>query len=303
MNLRAVDLNLLTILDALLDEAHVSRAAERVGLSQPAASNALERCRHLFKDRLLERVPGGMQLTPRAQALRGPIKSVLKDVAELLGRPEIDLASLSQTVRVLMADHPAVMLARDLGNRLASQAPGLDLVIHPWQGAQQALDGLARGEIDLAVSVFPPLDEAFRRTKLFREHYRVAMRSQHPAAKRFDLESWLSYPHILVSGRGETRGALDDALAALGLARRVGVVVPSFLMAEALLEGSDLIAMLPSRCLRPRGPETLLTFDPPIPVDGFELHLAWHRRRDEDIAVQYVAKLIQEVMSPTFGQL
>lgn len=298
MNLRAVDLNLLTILDALLDEAHVSRAAERVGLSQPAASNALERCRYLFKDRLLERAPGGMQLTPKAQALRGPVKQILKGVADLLGPPEVDIATLSQTVRVLMADHPAVMLARDLHQQMASQAPGLSLVIQPWQGAQRALDGLARGEIDLAVSVFPPLDEAFRRKELLREHYLVAMRIGHPAAQHFDLESWLSHPHVLVSGRGETRGALDDVLSAQGLTRRVGVVVPSFLMAEALLGESDLIAMLPSRCLSPRAAERLLTFTPPLPVEGFALHLAWHRRRDDDAAVQYVARLIEAVMKP-----
>lgn len=298
MNLRAVDLNLLTVLDALLEEQHVSRAASHIGLSQPAASNALERCRHLFKDKLLERGPGGMQLTPKAQALRAPLKQVLASVAAMVGPAQAALATLSQTVRVLMADHPAIVVARDLHRRLSASAPGIDLVILPWHGAAAALAALARGEVDLAVSVFPAVAPAFRRKQLLREHYVVAMRKKHPAARGFDLERWLRYPHVLVSGRGDTHGALDDALAAQGRSRRVGVVVPSFLMALALLEGdSNLIAMLPSRCLPADASKTLALFEPPIAVEGFPLHLAWHSRRDGDLAVQHVARMIEAALS------
>ncbi|MDW3685186.1 LysR substrate-binding domain-containing protein [Cupriavidus sp. CV2] len=297
MNLRAIDLNLLTVLDALLDEAHVSRAAQRVGLSQPAASSALERCRHLFKDRLLERAPGGMQLTPKAQALRAPLKLALASVAAVIGAPEVDLASLSQTVRVRMADHPAVLVARQLHRQLAASAPGLNLVLQPWQGADAALDALARGDSDLAVSVFPAPGSDFRRRPLLREHYVVAMRRGHPASRDFTLARWLDYPHVLVSGRGDIQGPLDDALAGLGLARRVGMVVPSFMMVPPLLADSDLIAMLPSRCLPEDPAQALATFAPPVAVEGFSLHLAWHVRRDDDVAVRHVAGLIEGLLA------
>ncbi len=297
MNLRSVDLNLLVVLDALLDEAHVSRAAERIGLSQPAMSSALERCRHLFGDRLLERGAGGMVLTPKAQALAGPVKEVLAGMVALLGKDEPDLASIRQTVRVVMADHPAVVIAPALHRRLAQTAPGLTIAVMPWHGAAAALDGLGRSSIDLAVSVFPSVDADFTRRELLQERYRVAMRRDHPAAGAFDLERWLAHPHVLVSGRGDTRGPLDEALARIGRARHVGMVVPSFIMVPPLLAETDMIGLLPSRCLPERVRGEIVAFEPPISVEGFPLHSAWHKRRAGDPAVQHVARLIEELVA------
>lgn len=297
MNLRSVDLNLLVVLDALLDEAHVSRAATRVGLSQPAASAALDRCRHLFGDPLLERGRGLMRLTPRAEALRLPLKAILAETSTLLDPVDTDLRSLRQTVRLVAADHPASLLAGPLHRRLAETAPGIDLVIQPWHGAQAALDALARGQTDLATSVFPKVDPSFRRHELLFETYRVVMRRGHPAASAFDLDAWLSYPHVLVSGRGDTRGALDEALEALGRRRRVAVVLPIFMMVPPLLLASDLIAMMPGRCLPPDPDGDFAVFRPPVAVDGFPLHLAWHVRRDRDPGVQHVAALVRQVFA------
>ena len=128
-------------------------------------------------------------------------------------------------------------------------APGVDLVIQPWHGADAAWSALVDGTSDIAVSVFPPAEDDLHREELLSEHYVVAMRVGHPAASAFDLESWLSYPHVLVSGRGDTRTPLDAELAHRGLTRRVGLVVPNFQMVPTLLAGSDMIAMLPSRVL------------------------------------------------------
>lgn len=296
MNLRSIDLNLLVVLDALLDEAHVSRAADRIGLSQPAASSALERCRHLFGDRLLERGAGGMVLTPKAQALAGPVKDVLAAMAALLEPREPNLATLRQTIRLVMADHPAVVIAPALQAELARSAPGITLAIMPWHGAAAALDGLGRGSIDLAVSVFPATEADFTRKELLRESYLAVMREDHPAGASFDLDAWLSCRHVLVSGRGETRGALDEALARIGRARQIGIVVPSFTMVPPLLAGSDLIALLPSRCLPESSRADLIAIEPPIPVEGFPLHLAWHRRRNGDPGVRHAAALVEALI-------
>lgn len=297
MNLRSVDLNLLVVLDALLDEAHVSRAANRLGLSQPATSSALERCRQLLGDPLLERGKGMMRRTPKAQSLRVPIKNLLAEVTAVLDPPVADLASLCQTVRIVMADYPAVVIVAALYQELAQSAPGIDLVVRPWHGGpSDALDGLAKGTIDLAASVFPKIDVSFRRYELLQEHYVVMMRKDHPAAAGFDLEKWLAFPHVLVSGRGHTRGDLDDELVAHGKDRRVGIVVPSFLMVPPLLAKSDLIAMIPSLCVPKNAGEGFVVFEPPIPIDGFTLHLAWHVRRDQDPAVQHVAKIIRRLL-------
>jgi DNA-binding transcriptional LysR family regulator len=121
------------------------------------------------------------------------------------------------------------------------------------------------------------------------------MRHGHPAAEAFDLDRWLAYPHVVVSGRGATVTPLDATLAARGLARRVGVVVPSFLMVPPLLAGSDLIALLPTRCIPPGA--ALTVRPPPIAVDGFRLDLAWHDRRGGDPVVMHVV----EIMIAAFG--
>jgi DNA-binding transcriptional LysR family regulator len=294
MNLRSLDLNLLVVLDALLDEAHVSRAADRVGLSQPAASAALQRCRHLFGDELLERGRGTMRLTPKARALRGPLKSLLADVVDLVDPPEVPLSEIRQTLRISMADYPAVLVIAPMQQQLQHTAPGIDLVIQPWHGAEAARRQLMEGTSDLAVSVFPPAEDDLHREELLVEHYVVAMRTGHPAANSFNLDTWLGYPHILVSGRGDTRTPLDAELAGRGLTRRVGLVVPNFQIVPSLLRGSDMIAMLPSRVVATEG--QLISFPPPIPVPGFPLHLAWHRRRANDTAVRHVAGIITSLL-------
>lgn len=294
MNLRALDLNLLVILDALLDEAHVSRAADRLGLSQPAASAALQRCRHVFRDELLERGRGTMYLTAKAQALRAPLKSLLSGVAELVDPPQVPLAQTRQTLRITTADYPALIVIAPLQQELARAAPGIDLVIQPWHGADAARAALVDGSTDLAISVLPPAEDDLHREELLTEHYLAAMRIGHPAADGFDLEAWLAYPHILVSGRGDTRTPIDAELANRGLSRRAGLVVPSFQMVPALLRGSDMIALLPSRVLAEFA--GLASFPPPLPTPGFTLHLAWHRRRAKDHALQYVAGILVRLL-------
>lgn len=294
MNLRSLDLNLLVILDALLDEAHVSRAAGRLGLSQPATSAALQRCRHLFRDDLLARGRGTMYLTPKAEALRGPLKSLLAGVTTLVAPPEVALADIRQTVRITMADYPALLVIPPLQQQLQRSAPGIDLVIQPWIGGNAARAALMDGATDLAISFLPMVDDGLHREELFVEHYLVAMRAGHPAASRFDLETWLAYPHVLVSGRGDTRTPTDDELTKRGLVRRVGVVVPSFQMVPRLLLGSNMIASLPSRILA--DVVGLASFEPPIPVEGFPMHLAWHRRREKDVGLRHVADILGELL-------
>lgn len=293
MNLRALDLNLLVVLQAVLEEGHVTRAARRLALSQPATSSALERCRHVFRDPLIERVGATMRLTPKGQSLRAPLAQALQAVREVVDARPADLSRLKQTVRIATADQPGVLLLAQLLPQLARTAPLVDLVVLPWRGAAEALQRLESGEADLAVSVFPVLGPQFRRTELLQERYVVAMRAGHPAARRFSLQKWLAFPHVLVSGQGDTRGPLDEALAEQGLVRRVGAVVPTFLMVEPLLQACDLIAMLPERCLSPAGRSGLAVFEPPLAVPGFALHLATHARKDGDAAVQHVAALVQ----------
>lgn len=297
MNLRAIDLNLLVVLDALLDEAHVSRAAERLNLSQPAVSSALQRCRDLFDDPLLERGRGMMQRTQKAETLRAPLKSLLAGVHDLVDPPEVPLTEIRQTIRIVAADSLAALLAGPLLSDLRTSAPGLDIVFQPWRGAQPAELALFDGDADLAISVFERDVEGLERRQILFETYVVAMRRDHPAAHSFDLERWLEWPHVVVSGRGEARTPLDRNLEAKGRTRRVGLVVPFFHVVPELLVKTDLIATVPSSTVSTELKTALAVFDPPLPVPGFPLHLAWHSRRNGDPALQHVADVVSKLVS------
>lgn len=235
-----------------------------------------------------------MYLTPKAKALRASLKSLLAGVTDLVDPPEVPLAEIRQKLSITTADYPALLIIPPLQRELQRSAPGIDLVILPWHGADAARTALADGGTDLAISMLPPAEDDLHREELFVEHYLVAMRAGHPGAKAFDLDTWLAYPHILVSGRGDTRTPIDDELASRGLSRRIGLVVPTFQMVPGLVLGSDMIALLPSRVLPDF--EGLVSFPPPVPVSGFPLHLAWHRRRAKDAALQHVAGVLSRVL-------
>jgi DNA-binding transcriptional LysR family regulator len=287
MNLRTVDLNLLVILDVLLNEQHVGRAAERIGLSQPATSAALQRCRHLFRDQLLERSRGHMRPTPKAESLRQPIKELLAAAAHIIAPPAVPIGEIKATLRLKMADLSALLVLEPLLADLARTAPGIDIVLQPWAGADDARRALRDGSTDLAVSVFDVDDEDLCCQPASEEAYVVAMQKDHPAAQDFTLDAWLAYPHIVVSGRGEARTALDNELRARGLGRRIGVVVPTFGMVVPLLRCTQMIGMVPKKLVdRATG---LSVFEPPVAVPDIGLSLAWHRRRMNDPALRHVA--------------
>lgn len=297
MNLRTIDLNLLVILDALLDEAHVSRAAQRLGLTQPAVSAALQRCRTLFGDPLLERGRGVMRRTPRGDALRAPLKALLSEVEALVNPPEIPLGAIRQSVRLMLADQIAALLIPRLLDRLRATAPGIDLVVRSWRGAEQAYTDLLSGDVHLAMSMFDREAEGIDRRHILDEHYVVVMRRGHPATAAFDLDAWLAFPHVVVSGSGEARTPLDARLAESGQRRRVGIVVPSFMMVPDILLATDFIAMMPAHAIRDGLRDGIAVHAPPLPVDGFPLHLAWARRARGDRGLMHVTNELADLVA------
>lgn len=303
MNLRNIDLNLLSVLDALLDEAHVSRAAQRLNMSQPAVSNALQRCRDLFHDPLLERGRGTMRRTPRAETLREPLKSILSDVVGLIDPPQIDLKDQKQIIRITTSDDPVSILAGPLTTALHDTAPGITIVFQPWRGAAASLQELRDGDADLAISVFQGTTEEITKKTLIEEDYVIAMRHNHPAVHHFDLDAWLAWPHVIVSGQGSLTSPLDATLQSIGRARKVGVVVPSFQMIPRVLAGSDFMAMVPRHSRALHDQTHITCMEPPLKISGFPLHLAWHQRRADDLALFHVIRLIAAVFDDLSGSL
>lgn len=290
-NLRSLDLNLLVILHALLEERHVTRAARRLALSQPATSNALDRCRHVFDDPLLERVAGEMRLTAKAQSLKEPLSQALLAISTVVETPQAKLTQIRQTVRLVMADQPGLVVMTHLLTKLSASAPKVNLALLPWRSSKDALHRLENGEADIAISTFPALPPKFHRQEIGYEGYAVAMRASHPAAQKFNVDEWLAWPHIVVSGEGNVRGSLEEVLAQQGKARHVGAVVPNFTMIEPLLKATDMIATTPINGLSDT--QSLAIFEPPISVPGFSLHLAWHTRRDGDMVVKHVLETLR----------
>jgi DNA-binding transcriptional LysR family regulator len=295
-NLRGVDLNLLTVLDAVFAERHVSRAAARLGMSQPAVSNALERCRALFGDPLIERHGRAMRLSARGEALQAPLADLIAKIGGLI-RPQEDvpLARLRRTVRLMASDALVGILAPALGAALRREAPGIVAVFRPWRSGADALDALRDGDAELVLGIAePPAVRGIVSVELGKQPMAVLMRRDHPAAADLSLESWLAWPHIVVSADGAAETGLDRDLADRGLERRVGLVVPGFAPAIDTLARSDFLALLPSRFAELR-PE-IVAHEPPLAHAPLTIRLFRDRRRLDDPALNFVADQLAKAL-------
>ena len=232
MNLAALDLNLLVALDALLLEANVSRAAMRIGLSQPAASHALQRLREVLGDPLLVRTGARMELTPRAQGLRGPLAQALDQVRGLFIPDDFDASSSERQFRLMMPDLAVELLVPPLMAKLARLAPSVRLDIVPWRGPAIFTAEFAR-TIDLVISIGDAF-KGFHRQLLYTDRDALAVRRGHPAGARLARrDAFLKARHVAVVIRGQNEDLIDGWLRARGIERRIALVVPGYL--EALI--------------------------------------------------------------------
>ncbi len=218
MNLSSIDLNLLVALDALLSEAHVGRAARKIGLSQPAASHALKRLRDLLDDPLLVRAGSRMELTPRATGLRESLAETLQRVQGLLLTDSFDPARSTRHFSVMMQDHIGHLIVPELVSRLRSEAPGISLNILPWESTISMRPEQLRS-IDLLISCVEHEVPAYQRETLFTDTEVTVVRKGHPSASKMkNLKTFLSSRHVAVVGRGLTEDPVDTWLQQEGLA-------------------------------------------------------------------------------------
>ncbi|NNA97275.1 LysR family transcriptional regulator [Pseudomonas gessardii] len=296
-DLRRIDLNLLVILDALLSEQHVTRAAERLHLSQPAVSHALARLRDLLGDPLLVRQGGGLVATARALELAAPLADALAQMQSLLAPNRFDPASARRTFRLAMSDYGAALLLPGLARALREQAPGIDLVIsHASREGMQ--EGVLSGEIDLAAGVFPDLPAELRSTPLFEEHYACLVdRDSLAPGGVLDLPTYLARPHVLLEMRGSGTPEIERALTAIRERRHVAISLPHWGIAPQLIQGTDLILTVSSQGLLNIDPRHLLVVPPPFYIPSFGFVLAWHKRRGGDGALQWLIAQVQDVLA------
>ncbi|MBD8146786.1 LysR family transcriptional regulator [Pseudomonas fluorescens] len=295
-DLRRVDLNLLVILDALLSEQHVTRAAERLHLSQPAVSHALARLRDLLGDPLLVRQGGALIATARALELATPLAEALGQVQALLAPNRFDPASAKRRFRVAMSDYSAAIFLPGLVRLLRREAPGIDLQI--IQASREGMvDGVLNGDLDLAAGVFPDMPAELRTTPLFEEHYTCLIdRDSLPKTGVLDLPAYLSRPHVLLEMRGSGTPEIERALAAIRERRHVAISLPHWGVAPQLIQGTDLILTVSSRGLLNIDQAHLISVPPPFHIPSFAFELAWHARRGGDTGLQWLRGRMQGVL-------
>jgi DNA-binding transcriptional LysR family regulator len=296
MNLAALDLNLLVALDALLAEGHVGRAATRIGLSQPAASHALQRLRHVVGDPLLVRAGARMQLTSRAESLREPLAQALEQVRGLFAMEPFDPAASARRFALMMPDHVVDLLVPGLLERIGAEAPGVRLDVMPWRGSVVMTPDLARS-IDLVIACIDGRHAGFVRRRLFSDTEAVAVRRGHPIGTRLArLKTFLEARHVAVVGLGQREDLVDTWLREQGIERPIALVVPNYVQALHVVARTDLVAFIPRRLIESLSAALSLTVVPP-PVDPgmYEEYLFHPARADADPGSIWLRNLVVSV--------
>lgn len=293
MKLAAVDLNLLVAFDAMLTEGSVSRAAERIGLSQPAMSKRLGRLRALFRDDLFVRSGDGVKATERALDLADAIRSALRQIEDTLGGyGKFDAARSGRTFRLGAMDHLAAVLLPRVMAAVRSQAPQATLIVRAMDRRDLA-DALERGDIDMALAVLPDAPSAIKRTSLFEERYVSLVSARHREIKRrLTLTLFLKYPHLLITHVGDLKGTVDRLLDERGLKRQVAMSLPYHLAAPAIIADTDMIATVSERVVRLCEWPGVRAFPVPIEFPRFHETMLWHRRNDHDPAHVWLRSLV-----------
>lgn len=294
VNLSAVDLNLLVVFDALMQERNVTRAAGRLALSQPAVSHALARLRHMLRDELFVRSPKGMVPTPRAEQLAGPVRHAVEELQRALEEDEFDPAKATRTFRVAVDNYSAIVLTAPLAARVAKLAPHVTLEFQP-SGTLDLADLFDRGLLDVALGFFMQPAERFGHRKLLGDGLVVLMRKDHPAAsgRKLTPETFASLPHLDVSSSRYTMAFVESALKRNKLVRRIAVRAP-LLSAGSMLASSDSIAVLPGRIAR-----VLMRFYPLVSRDlpfvspAIETEMLWPRWLDSVPAHRWFRQMVE----------
>jgi DNA-binding transcriptional LysR family regulator len=292
--LAGLDLNLLRVFDAVARERHVTRAAERLHLSQPAVSNALARLRAALGDELFLRRPGGVEPTAMALNLMGPVAEALDRLAEsLAASAPFDPASSERVFTLALSEYAEAVLVPPLLEQLAREAPRV-LVAVGHADRTNAIGVLESGAAQLAIGVLPEPPALYTRLRLLPEAFLVLMRPGHALAEgELTLERFVSVPHLLHSPNGSRDGALDGPLAAAGHPRRLGAVLAHLSAVPEALMRTDMVMTLSARLARRlAAAHGLVCREPPVSVRHTRLSLVFHRRFEADAGHAWLRRLL-----------
>lgn len=297
VNVSRLDLNLLKVFDALLSERRVTKAAERLFLSQPALSHALARLREALGDELFTRTPTGMRPTPFALTIAAQIQAALAQIDRALASRSFDPATSSRTFTIGANDYVQFVVLPRLISRLSRVAPGVRLVARGF-GDRLPLEPLERGDFDVVIGLFDRIPAALTTETLFSDRFVCLARRSHPALRGgLTLREYAESRHVLVSPQGGGfQGLIDEELAARGVNRRVMYSIQQFLVATLVVAESELLVTTPERVARLVARlSSLRVTELPVALVGFDVKQVSHARSSEDAGAAWLRAEIASV--------
>ncbi len=304
LNFRTLDLNLLRVFDVVMSERNLTRAAERLSITQPAVSNALKRLTLSVGEDLLTRAPAGVKPTPRAEALWPEVRTALGHLRAALAPGKFNPQTDATSFRIAMADATAALFMPPLVSQIEHSQALTNLRVLPL-ATRDPSALLERGDADLAIGYFPETvtaltsqgsDAALRHAHLHDSEYVCVMREGHPLAEReLTLDDYCAAHHLLVSFSGRPHGLVDQALGALGRKRRIVLTVNQYFTAGRVVAHSNLLTVLPAYFVAATGYcEQVVTRPLPFQLAGLNVAMLWHLRHDRSSAHQWLrARLLE----------
>ncbi|MCX7061525.1 MAG: LysR family transcriptional regulator [Gammaproteobacteria bacterium] len=299
MNLNDLDLNLLRVFHQLMIERRVSSAAESLGVSQPAVSNALKRLRSLLGDELFLRTAQGMLPTPLAEQIAEPIAYAMDSIRAAMNQQvHFDPASAQREFVMSLIDLGDMFFLPPLLTQVCQQAPGVR--INVARSLTSTLkDDMEAGRIDIAIGLLPQLQGSFFRQRLFRQSYVLAFRREHPLARQATVTQadFIGCEHVVVSP-GTGHGEIDRLMERKGIERRIRATVPHFNAIGSILEATDLVATIPLRLAEMlRRPFGISFVHHPVELPEVSIDIFWNARLHRDPANQWLRRLIFRLFS------
>lgn len=305
LNFRTLDLNLLRVFDVVMAERNLTRTAERLAITQPAVSNALERLKESVGEDLLIRISTGVKPTPRAEALWPEVRDARGHLRAALSPGEFNPQTDAASFRIAMADATAALFMPPLVSHIEQGRTLTDLRVLPLI-TRDPSDMLARGDADLAIGYFPETisaltsqgnDSPLRHARLHDSEYVCVMREGHPLTEpgALTLDSYCAADHLLANFAGRPYGLADQALAALNRKRRIVLAVNQYFTAGRVVANSNLLTVLPAYFVEATGyHEQVVTRPLPFDLAGLHVAMVWHQRNDRSSAHQWLrARLLE----------
>jgi DNA-binding transcriptional LysR family regulator len=308
MNFRTLDLNLLRVFDVVMVERNVTRAADRLAMTQPAVSNALRRLRETIGEDLFVPGPTGVAPTPHASALWPAVRQALAGLRDVFDPQAFDPAQDERQFTLAMADATAAVLVPPMVGALARDSARIDLRVEPLT-TRDPRPQLERGAADAAIGFFPDVARALAASggqgenvlePLYECEYVCVMRHDHPLGRQpaLLLDDYCAADHVRVSFAGRKHGFVDEALARLGRERHVVLTINHFSTAARVVAQSDLLAVFPRSYVAVSGQADNLVIRPlPFELPRIEIGLLWHRRHERDPAQRWLRDMIQRTVA------